>query len=907
MEYSIKPKMEQKLGKRLRTVDVLQFGLPRWDELSFEEKEEWKERAKEYNKSKTGRNQRILRRLEYHQRKQHVDEQKNFAQPYISRKLKPSKIIPPSRRYDEVDQYSRKYFSGIDDDFEEKRENDRKEFIDRYQWKFAQKDLESKKKFFYESEIIFVTANVYYEDSSNERLIPSEISILKFSIRRGIYDHRHYVLGFAENGILCKNSEVEAEENEQTTGLLMDCSKMTGNARFDYVQIWDEIKEFTKIAGDSVKLLLLSKDWNVVVGSFDALFMHANEKSFSRIETRFAILEDYFMVIYAIVHDVCINNSIKSDVAIEMNKSWCRDDLMMCDFHDGLKYTKQYQARNCSLFIAHKAVFSFLKLCKKHVFPACKFAERHIPNKELLPTVEDDFLERTSQQWPYLRSSIDEAGYSSVDSIAIQSISLPLPKKITLKSNMMKETASAYSTGRAKSAATVLEKKTKSACNTIIDKDSELGSMTNQIGFHYHIKKWLDNQPFLPNADSCETSFFSCNPHVSDASTLDKHYAPVDRVTDQQLFSTSQFTSFSAHRPYREIPLHRDEGQKSNFGVTKSQKSLSFRSSTDDIGFSNVVINSNLNKILPSNEKDEVLVDLSLIDNDSDAELFCDASIPSSLCGQGSLMQASQQLAPRISEAYQNYSFLKISNKVRQTSLSPKKIEATHNTIKNVPESYHDQLVSTHNTYPLSEKLDRIFNQDMIIPSRRESKECGPNFIRYPQKTPKLPLPNDNLIPERTSGGFCIPDFYQKNCPYIRRNRSATSTSYRQAEDRQKNINEKSGIIANQMIMPRNPHASNQSVARNEQKERKADTSADKLQHHSSSSPTQPLLVNNTDGYKCTSQKVNVTKPFILEPLICKEAEMFGWSENVQNVSEQKFTRWLNSMYFESEISRSNT
>lgn len=69
---------------------------------------------------------------------------------------------------------------------------------------------------------------------------------------------------------------------EQITGLLMNSDRMTANVRFDYAHIWDEIKTFTKIDGDGVKLLLLSNCWNTVVGSFDALFVYANEKSFCR-------------------------------------------------------------------------------------------------------------------------------------------------------------------------------------------------------------------------------------------------------------------------------------------------------------------------------------------------------------------------------------------------------------------------------------------------------------------------------------------------------------------------------------------------------------------------------------------------------------------------------------------------
>ncbi|CAG9536549.1 unnamed protein product [Cercopithifilaria johnstoni] len=857
MEYLIRPKMEQKLGKRVKAVDLIQFGLPHWTKLSFEEKEAWKERAKECNKSWS----------KYRQRKHHP---KDFAQLCMSQKLKPSKIIPPSRRYDEVDQYSRKYFSGVDD-FEGKRENDRKELIDRYQWKFIQKDLESREEFFRDSEIIIVTVNVYYEDSLNERVIPSEISILKFSIKRGIYDHRHYILGFGENRILCKNSKIETEQNEQITGLLMDYDKMSANVRFDYAQIWDEIKAFTRIDGDGVKLLLLSKDWNVVVGSFDALFMHANEKSFSRIETRFATLEDYFMVVYATVHDICVSNEIKADVAREMNESWYRAvffDLMTCNFHAGLKYTEQCQAGSCSLSAAHEAA---------------------------------GFLVRTRHQLSDLRSSIHIPDCSSVENIPTQSISLLLPKRTTLKSNMVDETASGYDTRSVKP--TALERKTRPKYDILIDnKDGELESMTNQIGFQYDVKRWLHNQPSLSNADNWEMGFLR-NPHISDASTLDKHYSPVGAVTDQQLFSTSQFTSVSAYRSCQEIPPYRSEGLKSNFveiDTTKNQMSLNYQFSSDDTEFSNAAISGDLNNISLGNEKDDMLVDLSLIDNDSDAELFCDASIPSSsLCRQGFLIQASQQLTPKMSEGYQNDSSLKTSNKVKQTSApSSKETGINRNTVK-----------STRNTYSVSGKSGEVFskvNQNRIIPSKGGLLGCNSHISSSPQKMRKSPLLSDNMIPERTSGGFCIPNICQTNDSCIRKNRSAASASCGETGSGQ-NTHKKSGIMANQIVMPRNPHTSNQSLARNEQKERKEEASADKLQYQSLLSSTQPLLVNSIDGHKCTSQKVNIMKTFVLEPLICKEGEMFGWSENVQNAPEQKFIRWLNSAYFEPEISRNSS
>uniref|UniRef100_A0A0R3RGG3 HMG box domain-containing protein n=1 Tax=Elaeophora elaphi TaxID=1147741 RepID=A0A0R3RGG3_9BILA len=687
MQQFVKPELEQKFGRRLSATDLVQFGLPHWSKLSFEEKEEWREKAKEYNRSDERQNRRLLN-CEYHQRRHEADQPEDSAQSYRSRKLKPSKIVPPSRRYDEVDQYTRKYFAGVDD-FEVKRENDRREFIDRYQWKFAGKDLASKKEFFHESEIILATVNVYYEDNLNEQMIPSEISILKCSIKRGIYDHRHYILGFAKNGILCKNYEAEAEKNEQMTGLLMDCDKMPANVRFDYAQIWNEIKAFTRIDGDSVKLLLPSKSWNAVVGSFDALFVYANEKSFSRIESRFATMEDYFMAVYTTVHDIPVNDEIKSDVVIEMNEVWhCAlfFDSMACDFHAGLKSTKHSQARNCSLFTAHKTAFSFFTLCNKHVFLACELTERHILNEGLLSTAEN------------------------------------------------------------------------------------------------------------------------------------------------------------------------------------------------------------------------------LTGDDSDAELFCDASIPcSSLYGKGYLTQKPQKLIPRVSESYQNDWFLKTTNKVKQTSASPcKEMGATHN-IESVPKPCNSQPVSTCNYGPVCVKSGQMFSkvkQNRSI-SSKGSMECDLNLSSYPLKTCKSPSSSENLIPERTSGGFCIPSIYQTNSSCGRKNRPTTSASYGETGSEQKNTSQKSEMVANRMITRRNPHCSDQSLARHQQKEKEAEVTTGKSQHQSFSCFTQPLFANTTEEYRRTIQNADIMKPFTLEPLICEKAETFGWSENARCVPDEKFTRWLNSAYF--EISGSNT
>uniref|UniRef100_A0AAF5PYX8 Maelstrom domain-containing protein n=1 Tax=Wuchereria bancrofti TaxID=6293 RepID=A0AAF5PYX8_WUCBA len=672
MEHFIRPKLQRELGRRVGPLDLMHFGMPQWADLSYEERQEWKKKAKEYNNSEVGKNERMLKRLEYHRRNYYPAD---FSQPSTSGKSKSK--IELSFRYDEIDQYSRKYFAGIDDDFEAKRENDRKKFIDHYQWRFTQKECESKKDFFYETEIIIVTANIYYEDSSSKRMIPSEISILKFSLNRGIYGKRHYILGFAKNGILCENNKVEAEENEQMTGLLMDCDRISANVRFDYMQVWDEIKAFTRIDSSGEKLLLLSKDWNTVVGSFDTLFMHANEKSFSRVEAHFATLEDYFMALYSTVNDVRISDAIKSDVAMEMNEQWHNAvfyDLITCDFHAELKYTEQYQARSCSLFAAHKAIFNFFTLCKKHVFPSCKFIEQHMPNKKLLSINEDNFLELISQQQPHLRSSKHAASYSSVENISKQ---LMLPKKIMLKS----EEATAM-------------------CNT-------------------------------GNAEPAYS------------------------------------------------------------------------------------------------ETDSTLVDLSLIDNDSDTELFCDASIP-----HGFLMPASQQ---SLSEGYQNDSFLKMSNQAKQTSaLSLKEIEAA-----NMQKSCCSQSVSTYNTCPVSSKSSEIFlskvNQDEIVSSNGPSTEFSSNLLSYSPKLPSTSI--DNLLPVRTLGGFCIPNVCQTN------------------------------------------YSCNQPTAL---------------------TLSRKMGIQQTNIHESTNPEVKIAKPLILEPIICKEAEMFGWSENLQNNDlDEKFVRWLDSAYFE--------
>ncbi|MCP9262344.1 hypothetical protein DINM_005617 [Dirofilaria immitis] len=778
LKYFIRPKLQQQSAERIKTVDLINFGQPYWEKLSCEAKEEWNKRAKEYNKSEA----RLNRRLECCRRKHLADERMVFARSHTFRKLKPSKIMPSSGRYDEVDQYSRKYFAGIDDDFEGKRENDRRDFIDRYQWKFARK---------------VVMANVYYEDSYNERMIPSEISVLKFSIKHGIYDHRHYILGFAKNGIVHENSKTEAEENEQITGLLMDSDKMSANVRFDYTQIWNEIKAFTKIDG------------------------HA------RIETRFATLEDYFMAIYATVHDVSVSDEIKSDVATEMNEPWHHAvffDSITCDFHSELKYTEQCQAKSCSLLLPTKLCkFNFFMLCKKYVFPDFEFTERHMPNKASLLAAGDNLLECTLQ-----RSSNNMANYTLVENIPEQSsVSLLLPKDETLKSIVKKETSSVYEIESAKH----LERKTRSTCNTLLeDEGDELKSGTNQVRFRYSVERWLQTQGPLS--------------HTKKRKCVSARAILTFLLTFQLIWS--QINSY--------VHLPNSEKSKSDFSeihVTKNQLPLNYQFSKSGTELSSVVINGDIK------ERDEIPADLNIIDNDSDTEMFCDVSIP--------------------------------------------KVEATHGDVKSVQNPCHNRLVATSSTYPVSLKSNKVLvsevNQDKFASSRRESIECRPNLSLYSQKMSKSPLSDDNLIPERTSGGFCIPNVCETNHLRMRKNWPGMSASTREIGNWQRNMHER---ITNQTVTPVNQHASSQNLAQSEQKGRKLEASSKKLQEQSSPSPVQSA-VNGTVGYKCMNQEANIMKPFILEPLICKEAEMFGWSESVQSSSSsQNFIYWLKSAYFES-------
>ncbi|VDK86606.1 unnamed protein product [Litomosoides sigmodontis] len=900
MQYAVKPEIEQKLGRPVKMVDVLQCGRSQWAELTFEEREGWKQRAKEYNACEVGRNERMLTRLA-HQQKNRFDE------PCTSLKWKLSKILPSSWRYDEIDQYSRKYFAAVDDDFERKRENDRKEFFDRYQWKFVQKDLESKKEFFRECEVVLVTASAYYEDSSNRRIMPSEISILKFSIGRGIYDHRHYILGFAENGILNENVKAEVEENERLTGLLMDCDKMPANVRFDYAQIWDEIMTFTKIDGDSVKLLLLSKDWNVVVGSFDALFVHANEKPFSRIETRFVTLEDYFMVIYATLYGACISNEIKSDISREMNESWHRAvflNSMMCDFHAQLKNTEQCQARSCSLFAAYKAAFSFFALYKKHIFPAFELTKQNILNKKLLPATENRFLECTLRQPSELQSFIHKAGYSWIENIPMQSNSLFLPENGLLNSSTMEGGASECNIRNIRSTATELNRKIPDACSTQIIGE-KLGNMSNQIGFHCNVERRSSAQRPPWNSNNWEMVFSMRNLHVSNTFTHDKRYSTID-AADNQLFSVYQFRSAASCRHHQEISLHQSEQSKSNLpeiDLTCNRKAVNCWSTTGDMEFSNVMISSGLSKISSDNEKSEMLTDLSRADNDSDMELFYNVSILPSLCEQGFFAQTPQQPAPRMNKDYQNGLVLKASNKAKETSTLSSKEVSSHNPNKGVQGLCHNQFVSTHNTYRASTKPGQVFfskvNQDKITPSNEGSVEYSSNSSSYSQKTREPALLDDKFLPERTAGGFCIPNIYE-NDSCIRKSRAATLASCKTGS--RQNPFEKSRIIASQAMMSSKQQTSNQSPARNEEKGRKAEASVE-----SSFSSTEPLHINNSSGYKCSGQKVKTMKPFILEPLICKEAEMFGWSENMETIFDETFIPWLNSTYFEPEITGSDS
>ncbi|OZC06501.1 hypothetical protein X798_06512, partial [Onchocerca flexuosa] len=417
--------------------------------------------------------------------------------------------------------------------------------------------------------------------------------------------------------------------------------------------------------------------------------------------------------------------------------------------------------------------FNFFALCKKHVFPDYEFSEQHVPNKASLSTVRENFSECASQQ-----SSIYAAGYTSVENIPERSsISLLSPKKKTLKSNVRKETSSICEVGSVEQNAITLERKTRSTCNTFLDdKVDELGNMTNHIGFCYDVEKWLQTQQPMQLTDNWEMRVCSRNPHISAASSVDKHYAPVDVVIDQQLISLPQFKSVPSYRSSQKIPSYPSEKPRSNFSgihAIESQLPLNYQCSTSDKGFSNVVINGNVSR------KDEVLVDRSLIENDSDTEIFCNISIPtSSFCKHDSLISAS---------------------KMRQISaLLSEEIGTTHDVEKTVQNTCHSQPVATPNAYPVSSKSSKVLlskaNQNKFLPSKGESMECSLDLSFNSQKVLKSPLSNDNLIPERTSGGFCIPNICQTNYFWMEKNPSAISTSFRKTGSQQKNIHEQSEL-----------------------------------------------------------------------------------------------------------------
>uniref|UniRef100_A0A915PZ16 HMG box domain-containing protein n=1 Tax=Setaria digitata TaxID=48799 RepID=A0A915PZ16_9BILA len=691
LKYFVKPKLEREFGRRLRTADLARLGGHYWTKLSTEAKEEWRAKAKEYNSSEAYQHERMLRQLE-NNRRRHLTREKS----------KSSNIMPVSRRYDEVGEYSRKYFAGVDDDFEGKRESDRREFIDHYQWKFVRKDQTIKEDFFCGSEVTIATVNVYYEDNANERMIPSEISVLKCSIKHGIYDHRHYILGFAECEELCASLKKEAQENERITGLLMNSDRMSADVRFDYAQVWDDIKAFTQIDGDGIKLLLLSKEWNVVVGSFDALFLEAKEKSFSRIETRFATLEDYFMAIYATVCGVCIDDGIKAEVAAEMSEQW--PSAVFCEARSlGDTQTP------LSTFLEKRT----LKVDKKPLAVMCGASSTRL----------DNFI---------------------------------------------------------------LRAKTKPASiGPIHGENYESKSITNHNGSRYDTGRSLHNQQSVPQLDCLEVSFPSRNPHsphVVDVK-IDKLWNSADLVTDQHSLSVASAPA------YQEIVSYPRRRLKPNFvknRFVERQIPSIYQSSLSDEKFS-VVENSNSgNKMLPRSEGDEV-VDSNL--NVSDIEMFYDISIPTSFFrGPHFLPCAPQEPMPRVPENCKKDPLLNRSNKIGHISppLS-EPLEASHTAVKYMRNLYHSQLVKGCSTYPDPSKSKQFLttvNLDPLFPSTEKSTNYSRTLSSQRSESSKLTPCENSIIPERTPGGFSLPNVYQANFAQSKKNRSAALASSKEMESR---------------------------------------------------------------------------------------------------------------------------
>lgn len=411
LQQVVQPYFARYERRRIFGEELKNRGSPMWSALSEEEKQMWKDRAKAYNTSHAGRAEQKKRREALRERKNRIAEP--FTQLIHSgAKVKPSLIMPASRRVDEIDQLAKVYFEPSGRDYMWKREHDVKELADQYTWRLTQRpsDLPSdyKKAFFLDKPMWIAAVNLYYQDG--QRMIPSEISLVKFNIRDGFEDQRNFILALPYDYIPPEYCEDDAVYNEEKTAIRADGrgNRLIEVMRTDFDRVWDEIKEFTDLDGDEQKIFVCADQWNEVVGSFQTLYSAVNETAFSRVETRFIAIDDFFMAMAMTLLEMECTEEMRVCVSTEMHEKWpgtIEFDRVTCSYHYQFRYRNECQSRSCSMFTAHEAIFNFFTLCKKYVFCDYEFTGNHLPNKAQLPQLESDYQEcGTSSMAPAQRS-----------------------------------------------------------------------------------------------------------------------------------------------------------------------------------------------------------------------------------------------------------------------------------------------------------------------------------------------------------------------------------------------------------------------------------------------------------------------------------------------------------------------
>uniref|UniRef100_A0A915ARP7 HMG box domain-containing protein n=1 Tax=Parascaris univalens TaxID=6257 RepID=A0A915ARP7_PARUN len=395
LQQVVQPHFQRYERRRIFGEELKSVGSPMWSELSDEEKQIWKDKAKAYNTSHAGRKDQKKRR-------EALRERKNRLAEVIDQggKVKHSLAMPTSRRIDEIDQFTKVYFEPFSRDYMWKREHDVKELTDQYTWRLTQRssDFSSdyKRAFFLDKPMWLATVNLYCED--DRRMIPSEISLVKFSIRDGFDEQRNFILALPNGYIPPKYCEDETLYNEERTAIRAD---RRGNGlidvmRDDFDRIWEEIKEFTELDSEEEKIFVCVDQWNEVVGSFRTLYKAIGETALSRMETRFITIDDFFIAMAMTISEEECSEEMRVYVSSEMHTKWpgvVEFDRVTCPYHRQFLYRNECRTRACSMLTAHEAVFNFFTLCKESVFRDHEFTGNHLPNKEQLPQLEGDYQE----------------------------------------------------------------------------------------------------------------------------------------------------------------------------------------------------------------------------------------------------------------------------------------------------------------------------------------------------------------------------------------------------------------------------------------------------------------------------------------------------------------------------------